>query len=488
MSLINKLLKDLESRQSYLQDNPDLVLDGLYSAYDVEIGDNVNRKKQFYFLLFIIIIMSLVVSLVWVNLSKSNPIIDNSAKSTKYKMVAKAPSIASIQTTTNISKNTESQKTDLSLFSLKMDDLHNKWDGNQALTDKNSNKSLSIKNIDIKERDNNIILSLELPDELEYRVYTLKSPYRTILEIKDIDYTGSLPVIEALPNITNIRKRVDENGNFLFVVQSNDPMAIVDAGYSQSDDAHILQITLSTPSGEEREVSSSSMDIDKVTDNIHPQVLSKDTVTKGELVKTMNEPPKVSEADKQLNKSQELYRKGQVAESLDLLYSIVKKDEDNIKARTTLALMLIEQNQTKLAISLLQEGLLKFPDQTKWSKLLARIYINTGNYTMAKEILTKNMPSITDDPEYHALYAAILQKMSMHEEAALTYQNLVKIQPENGLWWMGLAISLERISRAKDAMFAYQNALNAKLLTPETHRYILERIRYLDTHLSNESS
>jgi MSHA biogenesis protein MshN len=114
--------------------------------------------------------------------------------------------------------------------------------------------------------------------------------------------------------------------------------------------------------------------------------------------------------------------------------------------------------------------------------------MDAGNLVLAREALSRNVPAIASDPDYHALYAAVLQKLAVHNDAAMIYRNLVDVQPDNGLWWMGLAISLEAISRNKDALFAYRNALNGQSLTPETHRYIVERIRYLDNQGRNESS
>lgn len=488
MSLVNKLLKDLESRQSYLQDEPDLALDGLYSAYDVEIGHDVNKRKQFYFLAFAILILSIAGLLVWASIPDINDTFGKSDKDVQHESADSTPVLDNKSEVTNISESQNIQGKNSSFFSLKIDDLPSVKSTASAPETSDVNYLLMIKDINIEESGSNIILSFELPAELDYRTYTLDSPSRVVLEIQDIDYAGNLPLLETLPDIINIRKRIDKNGKFIFVMESKNPLAIVSAGYQKPDGKDMLQIVLHNSNNQTAPNTSTN-----ISESIAPvqddySVLSKDTVMKGELVKTMNEPPIVSDIDKKLVKSQELYRQGQVAESLDLLYSVVKEDESNVQARATLALELLEQGQKELAVSLLQEGLQKFPKQSEWAKLLARIYIDEGNYTMARDVLGKEKPSISVDPEYHALYAAVLQKLSLHEEAALTYRDLVNINPTNGLWWMGLAISLEAISREKDAVFAYKNALNGQLLTPETHRYIIERIRYLDSKLNHESS
>ncbi|MEM6998850.1 MAG: hypothetical protein AAF419_03310, partial [Pseudomonadota bacterium] len=57
MSLINKLLKDLEKRQAHLYQDQDKVLDGLSSAYDL----HENKKSNLPFLLFLFFFSSLLV-------------------------------------------------------------------------------------------------------------------------------------------------------------------------------------------------------------------------------------------------------------------------------------------------------------------------------------------------------------------------------------------------------------------------------------------
>ena len=57
MSLINKMLSDLESREVLLADKQDVMLDGLYSAYDVEIENKPDNRKYYYVLLTIAVLL-----------------------------------------------------------------------------------------------------------------------------------------------------------------------------------------------------------------------------------------------------------------------------------------------------------------------------------------------------------------------------------------------------------------------------------------------
>jgi hypothetical protein len=61
MSLINKMLSDLESREALLSDQQDVTLDGLYSAYDVEIEQTADQRKYHY----VVLISALLIATVY---------------------------------------------------------------------------------------------------------------------------------------------------------------------------------------------------------------------------------------------------------------------------------------------------------------------------------------------------------------------------------------------------------------------------------------
>lgn len=493
MSLINKLLNDLESRQSCLQDNQDVILDGLYSAYDIEISeDNSSNKRAIYYIIFGFVILT---AFLFHSFYTSdilavfeNPGNHSVEKSIKILPAKRKENIVH----QNKPEEIVPQIIDLSAYSLRVDDSLEIPAGNPGEEILKIDEPSSIRNIDFNFAGDAVILSFILPEKIDYRTYTLESPNRLVVEIHGVNYEGNLPDIKLLPDIVNIRKQIDQDNNFNLVLESRNPISIKESGYLKIEDNYELQITLTNQ--ENTNIPSVAVNVDAVqeqepeTEKSTAENYPGETIKQGDLVKTLNEPPEISRTDKLVIEGLDLYGKGQVAEGLDLLYTAVNEDEVNSKARVTLALKLIEQGQKDLAIDMLEDGLKKYPEHTDWSKLLARIYIDNKNFISSEEVLARTMPSISEDPEYHALYAATLQNLSKHEQAALTYRNLVQVQPNNGIWWMGLAISLEAISRKKDAMFAYRNALNGQLLTPDTQRFILERIRYLDSQIKNESS
>ncbi len=462
MSLINKLLKDIESRQAALPDEQDFVLDGLYSAYDVEIQQQKSKKNYFYYPLAIFLFVILFISVSRIDLP--------SPAENSYTSSAPPPALPAINNSSargavvieEGKPEVENRYSDEAILSLKVDDVLANQENFIPARDESTQHQAIIENI------------------------ALEESARTVLEINNVDHAGSLPGIDQLTSITNIRKQLDEDGKFRFVIESRVPLSIENTGILRDSEQHRLQVSLQKqdqviPAASKENIIAQVADTDKA--------LSGDTaVMQGELVKTIHQPKVYSTTEKSLMEGLELYRQGKVAEGLDAFYTAVKNDEGHVKARATLAVKLIDQNQREQAVTTLEEGLRLYPDRTEWTRLLAQAHIDAGNLFAAREVLEKSVPAISADPDYHALYAALLQKMTQHQQAALIYRNLLNAYPDNGIWWMGLAISLEALSRNRDALFAYSNAMKGHSLTPGTHQYIAQRIRVLNQQIANESS
>ena len=133
------------------------------------------------------------------------------------------------------------------------------------------------------------------------------------------------------------------------------------------------------------------------------------------------------------------------------------------------------------AEKLLKEGLAGQAANSDWSNLYARLLVNKGNVTGAVKVLKSVMPDMSIEPDYYAFLAALYQKSEYHEDAVLTYRQVLRVRPGNGVWWMGLAISLESLGRNDEALFAYNKALDGKFMSQDLHRYVQGKISYLNS-------
>ena len=88
-------------------------------------------------------------------------------------------------------------------------------------------------------------------------------------------------------------------------------------------------------------------------------------------------------------------------------------------------------------------------------------------------------PTIAKDPEYHAFLAGLYEQNGQPLLAARVYNQLVHLVPTQGVWWMGLGISLEQLNKSNEALIAYNSALKTRALNPELQAYVDSRITAL---------
>jgi len=75
--------------------------------------------------------------------------------------------------------------------------------------------------------------------------------------------------------------------------------------------------------------------------------------------------------------------------------------------------------------------------------------------------------------------AALLQRQGRHEEAIEQFQVALRLRPGAGVWWLGLAISLQAANKAAAAQDAYRQARAAGNLHPELAAFAEQRLRQL---------
>ena len=184
-------------------------------------------------------------------------------------------------------------------------------------------------------------------------------------------------------------------------------------------------------------------------------------------------------AEAQFRRAAALLNQGRLSEAEDHLAGALRADPSHVAARQTYVAMLLEQHRVEAARRLVQEALAINPAQPAFAVALARIYIEQREYRNALEVLDKAGPA-PRDAEFQAMRAAVLQRLGKHAEAVEAYQNAIRIAPQPGTTWVGLAISLETLGRRPEAAKAYRRALDAGSLAPEAREYAESRARALE--------
>lgn len=152
----------------------------------------------------------------------------------------------------------------------------------------------------------------------------------------------------------------------------------------------------------------------------------------------------------------------------------------HIKARELLSGIYIKQGRWIEVSELLRQGLSYSPQHLTFSKLYARALMQLNRDNQAIDVLTRYAPPVEKDPNYFAILAALYQRQNQHAKAAEVYAKLVTVNAHNGVWWVGLGISLEALGRQQDAKQAYGHARKTGNLHMEVARFTDNRLLALE--------
>jgi len=160
------------------------------------------------------------------------------------------------------------------------------------------------------------------------------------------------------------------------------------------------------------------------------------------------------------NKGYQYLQQGRMRQGKEFLREALSLYIPHVKAREMLAGIYIKSGRLIDAAELLSEGVKVAPEYSLFAKLYARVLLEQNNPKLAIKILENGSAAMDVEPDYFALLAATYQRINNHEKATDLYLQLVKLKPNAGVWWLGLAISLEKSGKTKEALEAYQRAQN----------------------------
>jgi len=168
---------------------------------------------------------------------------------------------------------------------------------------------------------------------------------------------------------------------------------------------------------------------------------------------------------------------GRVTEAIATLQAGLALDPRHEPSRQTLVGLLIEARRPDEAIRQLQAALALDPRQPSMAMLLARLQVERGG--PALETLMRTLPYAAGNGGYHAFLAGVLQRDGRQHEAAEHYRTALRSAPQNGVWWMGLGISLQAEQRDAEAAAAFQQAQASGSLSAELQAFVERRLRQL---------
>lgn len=169
-------------------------------------------------------------------------------------------------------------------------------------------------------------------------------------------------------------------------------------------------------------------------------------------------------------------QQGKIQEATEAYIEALRLDPGHVQAREALVATLIQNKRNTDAEQWLQETLQPNPAQPHFAMLLARLQVERNAVAAALDTLEKSQAYARQQPDYAAFAAALLQRQNRHQEAVAHYQAALQIEPDNGVWLMGLGISLQALSHNEDALAAYRKASETQDLSPELRQFVKQRM------------
>ncbi|MDH4285216.1 MAG: tetratricopeptide repeat protein, partial [Gallionellaceae bacterium] len=178
------------------------------------------------------------------------------------------------------------------------------------------------------------------------------------------------------------------------------------------------------------------------------------------------------QADNEFRKANDLLQQGHTSGALAGYETALRLDPAHDAARQTAAVLLLKNKRGAEAEHMLQEGLAHNPAHTGFAMLLARLQVERDAVQAGLDTLLKALPHARQQPDYHAFVAALLQRLSRHQESIAHYRTALQQAPDSGVWLMGLGISLQALHHKEEAREAFRRALESRTLNAELQAFV----------------
>lgn len=181
----------------------------------------------------------------------------------------------------------------------------------------------------------------------------------------------------------------------------------------------------------------------------------------------------------------EQQRQGFYGAAQDLWRASLLAQADYHPSREHLALSLVAQVKTDIALDILNKAINQFPKYQPYQILAANIYLQTNNRRQALDVLRQPYLVDTSENPHLALAGSLAQQLQQWHQAELNYQVLVTRNGQNEKWLIGLAIALDGQGKTDLALSRYIQFSQLANTSDILKNYAAERILRLQDQQSS---
>ncbi len=200
-------------------------------------------------------------------------------------------------------------------------------------------------------------------------------------------------------------------------------------------------------------------------------------VAAGEVIVEQVELTPTQLADKAQSRAKKALDANDLASAINYYNDALRYTPRDSQVRQKLVALYYGKGEVRKAVDLLQKGIALSQDDMGLRIALTKLLLKEKQNTAALTPLVY-LPS-NPTVEYLSLRAVLAQKSAQDEMAQESYQKLVQLEPDNGRWWLGLGIQLERGFKLTQAAKVYQQALNKVGLSSQSQQFIRDRLALL---------
>lgn len=182
-------------------------------------------------------------------------------------------------------------------------------------------------------------------------------------------------------------------------------------------------------------------------------------------------------ATQKMKQAEQALSANNVAKAEKLFEEILMLQPDNKAARKQLAALWFGRKAYQEALNVLAQGIALDPQYSEFRLMQARIYLTQGYSEQAYQVL-QGLP-FTHNVEYLATQASVAQQLTKYPQAISAYQQLIKLQPNEARWWLGLAVVYDLTNDYTLALPAYQSALAQGNLSASSVDFVQQRMQEL---------
>jgi MSHA biogenesis protein MshN len=184
------------------------------------------------------------------------------------------------------------------------------------------------------------------------------------------------------------------------------------------------------------------------------------------------------EANVQIQKAVDHEQKGRLSEALTTLRQALVTYPQSEDARQLLAAYLFEAKQDAEAVTVLQAGIKRFPEQAGLSKSLAKWQLAHNQPEAVLLTLKPNANAFARDAEAQWMQAIAYQQLNQHQAALPYFERALTLRPGQAQWIVAYAISLQANGQNAQALQQLQAAQGLPL-SDRLAEFVNQRMRQL---------